>query len=254
MIALPPQWARGRPHGVWNLIKQTGSNPISYPDPPYWTSPGGAWGALLAASTGYGDYVCGTGIAGGELFVSVEKQIVVDDDHPDGEEVTTIAYLPGYYQKATYKFAFFSANCKLKLNWDEVQTTQDGSNAPVVTTLNSREFIWTPDAGNPCKKDGFYVPQGQPDYDPSTDTTDPPLYFTPEFELVPTQPTITPPDVPEPPPDGSASSSATITIQVQNIRWSCIDGYDAPLDGTANGYPLPYAGDFGRPSYPESYS
>lgn len=144
---------------------------------------------------------------------------------PDASPVL-LAYTNKFYtvrkavflQAANYHFLGISATCFLKAFWDEVLYTTDLAGVILgEVSRTSKELTLTmPSNGGVCLPLGF---------DHSNQST---WIDSGEFPI--TQPT--PPD-PGPDPDSSCQA-----LYIEKFRWSQLDGYNPPDDGSANGFPV----------------
>jgi hypothetical protein len=94
-----------------------------------------------------------------------------------------------------------TGTCYLKVWMRRVTTPEDGE--PEYSDI--APYTWT-GSGNPCFDDPERAPWAEENF-----------IYGPEAEI------------------GTPSEDGTITVEI--VKWSCVEGYTPPDDGTANGYP-----------------
>lgn len=119
-------------------------------------------------------------------------------------------------RRGQWKWAFMTGTCYVKVWWNEVKrdTTSGGFGDIVAST--PRELTWSP-----VGDDGLCLPSG---FNSGDETT------WPASEAA----VIEPPEPDDPEADGENNG---LGVFIEDVRWSFLDGYMPPGDGSANGWP-----------------
>ena len=145
---------------------------------------------------------------------------------PSGSDPSYFAEQPGV---TAYCIAFYTATCYFEAWWDEVSVmsnwtinpaTGEQTNAPDTVTVN-KQFLWTPVSnGGVCLPAGF-----TPGDSINWNMSDP-------YQLICPQPNA--PSTADPESWNGFNQAGT---SIANFRFSVVQGYTPPVDGSANGYP-----------------
>jgi len=124
-------------------------------------------------------------------------------------------------QNVRYKWAFYTPTCYFKIWFDRVIYDEDEAEV----SRAAEDYQWTPViADGNCLPAGFvsgYLNALTWPCSPHTDIQPP-----------------RPPDPPENVPPGEPDEYRARFLYFDKIRWSFVDGYTPPEDGSANGFPV----------------
>lgn len=142
---------------------------------------------------------------------------------------------PGYngatVKRAQIKWRFYTSTCYLKISWDEVITSTRGgdgdgdSSYSYHTEISRTPIEWTWEG---LSEGGICLPL---DFVYEDQDTWPETLV---YDLIDAEPPA-PPDPGYPPLFQEYESYRT---RFENVRFSFVDGYTPPDDGTANGFPV----------------
>jgi hypothetical protein len=119
-----------------------------------------------------------------------------------------------------YLFVVYSATCYVKVEWNVLEYLVGGGSTPIKTTPMSWEWSAPAYPGGLCM-----IAEGPTALDNTT--TD---FCSPTYTLLADAPSIT---------DTTDPNAQQNYVQIGNVRYSYVQGYEPPVDGSANGWPAP---------------